>query len=67
MAAPVLDPADDTALDPAVAAWPLPADEEARVAARYAFGVLDQPRRTAWAPLLTRDGHAIGAVCARGR
>ena len=45
MTAPLLDPADDAALEPAVAAWPVPDDEEARVGALHAFGVLDQPRQ----------------------
>jgi diguanylate cyclase (GGDEF)-like protein len=50
MTAPVLDPAESSAdaADPAEQAahgWPVPSDEDGRVAALHAFGVLDQPRQ----------------------
>ena len=42
MTAPVLDPAES---HPADHDWPVPPDEDGRVAALHAFGVLDQPRQ----------------------
>ena len=45
MTAPVLDPAETADVPIDAARWPVPTDEDARVAALHAYGVLDQPRQ----------------------